>query len=508
MAKNTTIAEKDTSLKDKKSSSLEKINTIGNYMLPQGFRKRSLFRQRLYLLILVFAYSFAIGFLTFSFVGIDGNDTSSIINKFNLDQNDTKIAIVLYLISVIEMFFGGLFIYWTRSRNFWISITEFVGYLLAPVLFIFGIVLIDKSKGANLQDFMSVMKITMTLIVVVPLLYGVGLAFIRTKTFSEVKVRALWLVPGMAIIASSGVMGSILLKPGSLFTMNTFVFITGPTIIGIFIFAIGAVVSSSKSPFNTETVWSQFRYTGALPAILAFSPLLALAIRSVSSNTSRIGELFSTPVVTFSMIIQLALIGLFAVYAIIRGRIKNVAFTNPWHNELILKSIVIIIAIVTLFSIDLLKNVQMPNYSFHSFFLLGFMSFSVLMVAFVAHFFNLVTYTKFYKLVVFGALASTILAQTLILYMSTLKDFNRIQDILSRQIAVVFVIITVAIDGITLFINVGYIFLDSMRVQRAKRAIQAREEEYQKMQDVGYEEEKIIDDDVDPKKKKKKKGDK
>lgn len=509
MAKTRAVSDKDLSLKDKKSSSLEKINTIGNYMLPQGFRKRSLFRQRLYLLILVFAYSFAVGFLAFSFVGMDGKTAeATIIDKFNLQAGDIKFAIVFYILSVVSMFFGALFIYWTRSRNFWISWNEFIGYTLSPIIFVAGIMWMDRSSGNGLVEFVGRMKLVMTLITGVPLVYGIGLAVLRMKTFSEVKIRALWLLPGMAIIASNGIVASFFVKPGTLFTMNNFVYVAGPTIIGAFVFAIGAVISSSKSPFNTETVWSQFRYTGALPAILAFSPLLALALRTLLSNPSRIGELFAVSSITLAIVIQLGLVFIFLLYAQIRGRLKNVAFTNPWHNELILKSIVIIIAIVTLWAIGLLKNVSLPNYSFHSFFLIGMMSFSVLLVAFIAHFFNLVTYTKFYKLVVFGSLASTILAQTLILYMATLRDATRIQDILSRQIAVIFVLMTVAIDGVTLFINVAYIFIDSMRVQRSKRAIQAREEEYQRMQDVGYEEQIIDDDDGKSKKKKKKKGDK
>jgi len=166
-----------------------------------------------------------------------------------------------------------------------------------------------------------------------------------------------------------------------------------------------------------------------------------------------------------------------------RGGIKNLIKTNPIYNSIILRTYVILVAIIGLVSIILLKQMSnVKDFGPPSFAILGITSFFVIIGVLLAHFSKLITYIKFYNLMIIGAFLTLMLIILIVLSLIVLKNSEIILAIISSQIVSLFLVFAIITEVISLAIDILVILTKISSKSRVINKQRAAIEEAAKVQ--------------------------
>ncbi len=164
------------------------------------------------------------------------------------------------------------------------------------------------------------------------------------------------------------------------------------------------------------------------------------------------------------IILDILLAGVFIAYSFLAGRVKNLFKTNPLFNQIILKLFIIFSAVVGLTTIQLLPKIyEARSYGKLSYAILASTSITIVVGTLVAHFTNLIVYSKYFKSVIGGMVMALAIILAIIFTISALRFGNIIMEILARKLIITFLIITTLIESTLAFTNIAYVAINLIR---------------------------------------------
>ena len=438
-------------LKDR--TEINEFMKLESFMLPPQFRRRSAWRQRLRMIIVVISYATTMGLFAFTIIG-------GLKENFNVNTNqETTYFLIGIIMPAMLMFLFGGYISWSRSRTYITSVTGMIGLLIPPLLLAVGIVYMDIQKNEDIVKFLTLNGIITLVTGVATIIYVITRNFFKTRTYREAKFRTMYTTPGI-MVASVGPYLLQFLTAGKKINDvgNTPLYVgLGAFAVGILLFAIGVALSTKYMLSPEKNIWSAIRFTSGLPAIVIYTMLVAISFKEAMQAT------IILPIV-FEAVAEIGILIGFIAFLFFRGRIKNMNKTNPLYNEITLKLFIIAILMITLTSIFLLPSIsRQKGYGEFSFAMLALGGIVVVIGIITAHFMNLITYNRYNKSVMGGIALATMVIYGIALTIASLQQASIIADIIGRQLALAFGIIALIFQLITLSINLSYVFTNSIR---------------------------------------------
>ena len=104
------------------NANIDMAKHVDIHLLPENFRIKSGFIQRLYIFLIVLVLSFSIGFMLNLLID-QGN--GSIIKKYNINESDHTLFVFQWLSILLLLFETILFNWWSRTQDKKITILEF-----------------------------------------------------------------------------------------------------------------------------------------------------------------------------------------------------------------------------------------------------------------------------------------------------------------------------------------------------------------------------------------------
>ena len=438
-------------LKDK--TPINEFMKLESFMLPPQFRRRSAWRQRLRMIIIVISYAMAMGFFAFTIIG-------GLKENFNINTDtETTYFLISIIMPAVLMFIYGGYVAWSRSRTYVTSLTGMIGLLIPPLILSAGIFYMNLQHGADLAKFLSLNGMVTAAAGGATVLYVIIRNLFKTRTYREAKFRTLYTTPGILVAAAGPYMLQVLTAGKKIADAGNMPLYTGLGVfaVGILLFVVGIALSTKYMLSPEKNIWSAIRFTSGLPAIVIYTMLIAISFNQA------IQAKVILPLI-FEAIAEILILGGFITFLFFKGRIKNMNNTNPLYNEIALKLFIVAVLIITLVSIYLLPTMsRQKGYGEFSFAMLALGGFIVVAGIITAHFMNLITYNRYNKSVMGGIAFATILIYGIALTIASLQQAEIIADIIGRQLALSFAIIALIFQLITLSINLAYVFTNTIK---------------------------------------------
>ncbi len=454
------IDENGNAIKTEKFKILNNATKFEPKMLPPAFRSRSRWTHRIILLIIVMAYSLAIGGMAFVLM-------SDLATKFGIVTTaDTTYFMIGMILPIGTMFVAGTFTFWSRTKKFVIHWFEFLMLISAPII-LFG-TMIYIYLLPNTYTFHKLLQLLAYISIGmggIPVIGTLLLNVLKTRTFHEAKYRTLWTIPGMVIAAGSSfalyylVKGDTSIEPKLMPLALSF----GAFALGTLLLTFGIVFSNKFSPNRGDAVFTSVRLFISLPTIVLYTTLLAI------SSMFALGAKMALPLV-MSMVVNALILIVFVVYLYFKARIKNLNNTNPLFNQIIIKIFIVSVMIATLVILEKLPSLYAArNYGAMSFALLASASITVLAGVIIAHFMNLVSYSKFFKGTFAAIAATTIIILAIIFVIASLKHAGVIMKIISQQLVSLFIVLAMITELVFLFANILYVVMNLNKTVKKKK---------------------------------------
>lgn len=456
MAKDKTT--KDT--KTKKVSNMAGFSKIESFMVPPQFRKRSTIVQRLYFIIVTLVYAFSLGLFVYYILG-DFKQT------FNIkDTGQVMVFLITALMVIGTLFMLFFFMFWNRSRGFVISVMEFIGFLLPPIIFIGGMLYFSSSAGS--KDFYELIEMTGYVSAgmgAVTVVYTLIRNLLKIKTYRFAWRRTAFTMIGVLISSAAPLIyDKVLLDKTTKPKVEMPLYITMAIYAAGIIILMFAVALTMKYNVVTErNIWSAIRYTSGTPALVIYALLFAIGFQPALK-----GELITWVIIDF-LALASVLVG-FIVYLFMKGRIKNIWKTNPLFNELALKIFIAIELIISFVFIYLLpSSVDLPSYGNTSYMIMALGALMMIIGVVTSHFMNLITYNKRWKLNIAAILGTFIVIIVIAISIVIMDHSELISEILGRELTLMFVIVALITQLTILATNLIHVITTISKKDKTKK---------------------------------------
>ncbi|WP_127942695.1 hypothetical protein [Mycoplasma sp. ATU-Cv-703] len=439
------------------------VMSIEPYMLPVGFRQRSRFSQRLYVLLIVIIHAFVIGFVVYSAIGND--DAHYIANRFKFWEGERPMILINWLTLISLLFVCGVVQFWSRSRPHKISFWEMIGYLIAPVTLLTGISLIETMEGPDYRSLLWIIVILQIVMAASSSFYALVLNLARSRIYPNAKWRTLATLIGPVVVSLNAYLIWRLYDVSQIRQLDIMLGAFLPWVIGVTIMAIGIAATLKLNPSSKRSIWKVYRYLGALPTAVTFSAMLAISIKFA------FGIKWQT-LLWVVVGIDSAFLLAFMLYLFINARLRNIPRTNPIINELVLRSYVIAVALVGLTAVEFLPVIypHAKEYATMSYAILFVTCLTVVSGMAWAHFSNLITFSKYFRILIGVSMAATAAIVGLVFTVVFVENTIAIMNIVADKLIVLFLLIALAPEMISITIDliylVGYGFVKHLTDRR------------------------------------------
>ncbi|WP_148668993.1 hypothetical protein [Mycoplasma sp. ATU-Cv-508] len=162
----------------------------------------------------------------------------------------------------------------------------------------------------------------------------------------------------------------------------------------------------------------------------------------------------------------------FMLYLFINARLRNIPRTNPIINELVLRSYVIAVALVGLTAVEFLPVIypHAKEYATMSYAILFVTCLTVVSGMAWAHFSNLITFSKYFRILIGVSMAATAAIVGLVFTVVFVENTIAIMNIVADKLIVLFLLIALAPEMISITIDliylVGYGFVKHLTDRR------------------------------------------
>ncbi len=444
---------------EKTNNIVDQISNVGPSMLPPMFRMRVKFKQRLYLMLIVVFIAISIGTLAFTMMG-------DVVNKFQIVTPAQKDLFLYSMItSTLTMLSTIAYIAWSRKKAFLISFHEFILYIISPILMTASFIYLDYAGHKTYMKFFEFLSYINVVIGSTPVILTLFINLLQVRRYKGAQRRSLATALPIMIVSMSVFTMTLLLKmyhgsetAGVIPIMGMFAVVLG----GLILFLISCGITSKYVIVGAKTLWNSIRFSGGLTTLLIYTTLLSIGVK-FAIGAKVIGEKGPTPLLAV-IILDILLAGVFTAYAFLAGRVKNLFKTNPLFNQIILKLFIIFSAVVGLTTIQLLPQIyEARSYGKLSYAILASTSITIVVGTLVAHFTNLIVYSKYFKSVIGGMVMALAIILAIIFTISALRFGNIIMEILARKLIITFLIITTLIESTLAFTNIAYVAINLIR---------------------------------------------
>ncbi len=430
---------------------VDQISNVESTMLPPRFRSRVRFSQRFMCILIVFFIAIALGVFAFTMMG-------DILARFNIVTETTKDLFIYSMIIVpITLFLGVCQVVWSRSKAYEISLSEFVGYSIGSLLMIAGFIWLGRQKTTNPLVFFQYLSYINIAIGSSPVVLIVVSNMLKYRRYGGAFKRSLATGLPIMIASCSILILFYFIQVNGRITSETFkptIYMFSVLMGGIILFLLGCGITSKYVIVGSKTLWNSIRFSGGLTTLLIYTTLSAIGCKFV------IGAKMSKPLIA-AILINCILLILFTVYAFMSGRVKNLFKTNPLFNQIILKLFVICSALTGLVLVQILPQIyEAKSYGELSYAIMLSSSITILLGVSVAHFTNLIVYSKYFKSVIGGMIATITIILAIIFTISVLKFGDIIMLILSRSLVITFLTIAVLVESVLAFTNISYVAIN------------------------------------------------
>ncbi|MCP4336410.1 MAG: hypothetical protein GY679_01005 [Mycoplasma sp.] len=437
-----------------KNEFVDNISNIKPAMLPPMFRKRVRFKQRLSLALIIIFIAIALGMMLIAIMG-------DLADKYDIKTPKQKEFFLYSMLSItITLFTSMGFVVWSRTKAFVILFHELLLYILSPLITIIGFIIIlsiQSSDSSSLLVFLSYLNLSIGSITSLTTL---SVNSFKKKKYNGSYKRTLATFFPLIIISLSSIILSLSLKNNG--GTNTeslkpllYMFIT--MISGIILFLIGCALTNRYVIIGTKTLWNSIRFSGGLNTLLIYTTLLSISIKF------SIGAPVMLPL-TITIIADLALLILFSTYAFFSGRMNNIFKTNPLFNQVVLKIFIVFVSLLGLIMVKSLPNMyDAPSYGGISYAILLMTSLTIIIGVIIAHFANLLVYSKYFKSVIIGTIITIIIILSIIFTIGALKHTSLIINIMGPNLVITFLMITILIESILSFTDIAYITINLIK---------------------------------------------
>ena len=432
------------------NANIDMAKHVDIHLLPENFRIKSGFIQRLYIFLIVLVLSFSIGFMLNLLID-QGN--GSIIKKYNINESDHTLFVFQWLSILLLLFETILFNWWSRTQDKKITILEFLSFIFPGLILIIGSIILNSKESKTFDQYIYDMALITIFMGIIPIVFMNVVNMLKTKTFRHAKFRTLSLSLGLIIASLSGLIQHIFLDEHLVSISIKMILISIlPVVAGGVLIAFGIVITYGMSPYKLSGIWSNYRFVGGLPLLSVFSILSAMSYSFIGGS-----EILSP--VLFVIIMDSIMLFIIFAFFFWKARIKNINKTNPMQNEIFAKALIIFPSIIAIATIETLPS-WIPNvkeFGTPSFLIIFITSLFVISGLIIIHFFNVITFVKYFKLTLVGVILAILTIVGTTIALTVLKNGTIITKILGNKLTVIFLIAAISLETLSLLINISYV---------------------------------------------------